>query len=427
MKKTKKGAASLYVVVFATILFGVITVSFARIILSEASQSSNDDLSRSAYDAALAGVEDAKIMVNQYYDCLSNNGSNCEERYNIFSDPNSTPDCKNGFPLAQKMHHVTDGEVRLQESNTGNAETSMDQAYTCVLVTDVTPDYRGTLTKDVRTKVIPINIAGTNSGSQLSNVASIQFSWYSAVDEGTKADSARQFKQSSGGSLPMANNKTVPPTVSLRLIKTAGSSIDLNAFRRENNYNNSGSLDGNIDSSFTLLPSSDAENGEQPLGISDVVTAGNAANGDISSPKAPYAINCTSTTEFACRAKLDVSGLSINNDTNVFLVAALPYGDDYTDFAVQLLDSSGQVIKLRGSQISVDSTGRTNQLVRRVETRLDPADMLFPYPQYALELAGGDGDHALNKNFWITANCWYSTPGGSPLAGSCDNNGSMGE
>lgn len=425
MKKTKKGAASLYVVVFATILFGVITVSFARIILSEASQSSNDDLSRSAYDAALAGVEDAKIMVNNYYDCLSNNGSNCE-RFNIFSDPNNPDtDCKNGFPLA-KAKGITDGEVRLQESNTGNAETSMDQAYTCVLVTDVTPDYRGTLTKDVRTKVIPINIAGADSKSDLSNVASIQFSWYSAVDEGTQ-NNAEKFVLSSGGSLPMAKDKTVPPTVSLRLIKTAGSSIDLNAFRRENNYTNSGNLDGNIDSSFTLLPSGDATNGTQPLVISDVVAAGNAANGDASSSKNPYAINCTSTTEFACRVKLDVSGLSINSGTNVFLVAALPYGDDYTDFAVQLLDSNNQVIKLRGSQISVDSTGRTNQLVRRVETRLDPADMLFPYPQYALELAGGDGDHALNKNFWITANCWYSTPGGSPLAGSCDNNGSMGK
>ena len=69
---TKKGAASLYVVIFATILFGVITLSFIRIILSESNQSSNDDLSQSAYDSALAGVEDAKIAVNRYYQCPSN-------------------------------------------------------------------------------------------------------------------------------------------------------------------------------------------------------------------------------------------------------------------------------------------------------------------------------------------------------------------
>ena len=59
LKSERQGVASLYVVVFATILFGVITLSFTRIILSEVEQSSDDDLSQSAYDAALAGVEDA--------------------------------------------------------------------------------------------------------------------------------------------------------------------------------------------------------------------------------------------------------------------------------------------------------------------------------------------------------------------------------
>lgn len=64
---SKKGVASLYVVIFATILFGVITLSFIRIILSESQQTGNDDLSQSAYDAAMAGVEDAKLAVNQWY------------------------------------------------------------------------------------------------------------------------------------------------------------------------------------------------------------------------------------------------------------------------------------------------------------------------------------------------------------------------
>ena len=64
-RESKKGVASLYAVVFATILFGVITLSFVRIILSEARQSDDDELSQSAYDSALAGVEDAKRAVNK--------------------------------------------------------------------------------------------------------------------------------------------------------------------------------------------------------------------------------------------------------------------------------------------------------------------------------------------------------------------------
>ncbi len=100
---------------------------------------------------------------------------------------------------------------------------------------------------------------------------------------------------------------------------------------------------------------------------------------------------------------------------------SLPYGDTVTDFATTLYGNDGKPIKFVGVQISVDSTGRTNQLVRRVESRLDPADLFFPYPQYEIEATGG-ADDAIKKNFWITANCWYQQPG---KGGSCNNNGEL--
>lgn len=425
MKKTKKGAASLYVVVFATILFGVITVSFARIILSEASQSSNDDLSRSAYDAALAGVEDAKVMVNKYYACLANpSDHDCEAEYNVFSTTQT--DCKdnNGyFPLADKMHKVTDGEVLIQETQiNSNSETAADQAYTCVLVTDVVPDYRGTLTNETRTKVIPININGTSAdnGVDLAKVKNIEFSWFSELNQGQEN---AEFNESSNGILDTASNKTVPPTMSLRLIKS-GSTINLDDMHDKNNK---GSV---VDSSLLLLPSSSGANSPDSyleIDSNTIIAAGNADNGSGSLINNPFDIQCGKGKEFACVARLNVQGLGLDNTSNVILVASLPYGDAFTDFAVKLLDENNNVVKLRGVQISVDSTGRTNQLVRRVETRLDPADMFFPYPQYALELSGGDGDNSLNKNFWITANCWYSTPQNSASlsAGVCANNGTI--
>lgn len=418
MQKTKKGAASLYVVVFATILFGVITVSFARIILSEASQSSNDDLSRSAYDAALAGVEDAKIMVNRYYNCLEHpsSGVDCEREFNVFSDESKT-DCTDGFPLARKMHGVDDGEVLIQETSINDdSETAADQAYTCVLISDVVPDYRGTLTQDTRTKVIPININGAGSSNNvLSKVKTIEFSWFSELNQGDNNEN--RFKLAPGETLRTNDNRTIPPTISLRLIKT-GPQISLAEMHNENN---TGSV---VDSSMLLLPS-DAATSTLEIGRAALKNAGDAYNGESSNNHVPLKVECKTGREFACVAKLDVAGMFGAND-NVFLVASLPYADAFTDFAVRLLDGN-EVIKLHGVQVSVDSTGRTNQLVRRVETRLDPADMFFPYPQYALELSGGEGDHALNKNFWITANCWYSTPKTSASldAGVCANNGTL--
>ena len=56
--KFKKGATSIYVVVLGTLLFSVITVSFIRIIINEVTKTTNDELAQSAYDSALAGVED---------------------------------------------------------------------------------------------------------------------------------------------------------------------------------------------------------------------------------------------------------------------------------------------------------------------------------------------------------------------------------
>ena len=75
MKKNKskfyQGAASIYVVVFTTLLLSVITISFICIILSESSQATSNELSQSAYDSALAGTEDAKVALMKYHDCLN--------------------------------------------------------------------------------------------------------------------------------------------------------------------------------------------------------------------------------------------------------------------------------------------------------------------------------------------------------------------
>ena len=67
----KKGATSIIATVFTIILFSIITIGFTRLILSEVLQTTNTSLSKSAYDSALAGVEDAKIALLKYHDCLN--------------------------------------------------------------------------------------------------------------------------------------------------------------------------------------------------------------------------------------------------------------------------------------------------------------------------------------------------------------------
>ncbi len=396
---TKKGVASLYVVIFATILFGVITLSFIRIILSESTQTSNDDLSQSAYDSALAGVEDAKIAVNRYYQCMSSAGGNPDScRFgDLFGG-----DCDN-FKLKGYLGYDYDGEVLIQESS-GSASSNSnnsDQAYTCVILSNIVSDYRSTLTSDTRTRVVPLGI-GAND---LHKVKYIEFKWYSEIN-GT------EFKNlNHNGALADNNHSTTPPTISLTLLKTPAS------FNLES-FNNSTSPDY---STMILLPSEETDSAAtNALSQNEISSAGNSdksANG-VPIANNPYRVKCTHS-EFACTLTLGTSTSQLNfaSGGNAMLVVSLPYGDTVTDFAVTLRDGEGKVIPFENVQVSVDSTGRANQLLRRVETRLDPADIFFPYPQYEVELHG-DNEDSLLKYYWITANCWTDL-------GYCRNNGSL--
>lgn len=380
---TKQGVASLYVVIFATILFGVITLSFIRIILSEASQSSNDDLSRSAYDSALAGVEDAKIAVNKYFACMSKpgatkNGCKYSELFDSIDDASCTH-----FKLMNYLYKDSLGpdttEVKVQESQSNNS----DQAYTCVILRDEVEDYRTTLSSDTRTKVVPLGV----DSSELGKIDKIQISWYSE-NNGTVFSNL----DTHGGKLARKPESTTPPAITATLIRTEAN-IKLSDYNTSN--------DGAHYSTMFFLPANednaDAKNEFTKTEVKDA--------GDSSSVNNPLQVTC-SHSEFACTVNLTSLEGTFSNNGSAFLVLSLPYGDSNTDFRVTLFDKGGQSLNFKGVQISVDSTGRANQLYRRVETRLDPADTFFPYPEYELDLGGDANGDAMAKNFWITTNCW---------------------
>lgn len=413
---TKKGVTSLYVVIFTTILFGVITLSFIRIIVSESSQTSNDDLSQSAYDSALAGVEDAKIAVNKYYECLSNpSSSECTGKTDPKNLFEGNCDSEGGTFKLKKFLYGSDqpGEVLIEE--TDSAGNATDQAYTCVILRNTVPDYRATLTSDTQTRVVPIGIRtdGSEQGitsSNLDEVKSIQFSWYSELN-GT------EFKNlDNDGKFKNKTNSTTPPTISLTLLYT-NPTFTIGEFNNSTNTNYS---------TLILLPSNSAP--ETANGVNNITAAqiSAAANSDAGMNN-PFLVHCTHN-EFACTVNLETN---FPAGGNAMLVVTMPYGDTITDFAVTLKKADGSSIDFENVQISVDSTGRANQLVRRVETRLDPADLFFPYPGYEVTLTGGPGE-TLSKNFWITANCWNSKTKGASTPDNiqgdvqpCPNNGSL--
>lgn len=394
---SKKGVASLYAVVFATILFGVITLSFVRIILSEARQSDDDELSQSAYDSALAGVEDAKRAVNKYYQCLNNNGTNCQKPFDDkceqFASTNSNLKKALGYQNAE-------GEIKIQETSNAvgkNGETTTDQAYTCITMSDSVEDYRSTLTNDTRVRVVPLGI----ESNELNKVAKVEFKWFSE-NNGTNVTSP-EYRLYGDKALKSKNDTSKVPVISLTLLYT-------DASFKISDFNNSTAENY---STMILLPSNADDSGNS---ISWSAIRG-AANSDTRNE--PFLIKCQQG-EFACGVDLQADG-HLPAGGNALLIVSMPYGETVSDFAVTMYedDAKTKPINFEGAQISVDSTGRANQLYRRVETRLDPVDSYFPYPQFAAEL-DGDGDSKLLKNFWITYNCWTES-------GYCPNNGNLSE
>ena len=167
MKKlltTKRGATSIVVTIFAILLFSIIVIGFVRLTLSEAGQTSNSDLSKSAYDSALAGVEDAKVALLKYHECLDRyqeGGSdiNCKEIIEAMQNGIKNQDCNT---VANVLSRTTDEQkgVTIQEVKNKNLDqgrgADMVQAYTCVTLREDLSDYRSSLSGENRLRIVPI-------------------------------------------------------------------------------------------------------------------------------------------------------------------------------------------------------------------------------------------------------------------------------
>ena len=87
-RRHESGAVSLFLVVFAMLLIIVVTLSFLRIMLADQQQAAVNDLSKSAYDSSLAGVEDAKRALIYYRTvCSTGDTATCNILKNRISSP----------------------------------------------------------------------------------------------------------------------------------------------------------------------------------------------------------------------------------------------------------------------------------------------------------------------------------------------------
>ena len=437
--KFKKGATSVYVVVIATLLFSVITVSFIRIIINETSKTTSDELAQSAYDSALAGVEDAKVALKRYYECQATENpdpsQNCETiNTNVqsgFADANG--DNKECDSIAKALGRYegqasAGGEVLIKETKqhtTGSSSSDNEniaQAYTCVQVNNTLDDYRGVLEPGT-VRVVPLKTEHPEE------ITGLKISWL--IDDDIPFATLNYASKDKFKSL--SDGTPTPPTVSAQVIQT-DATFSINEFDK--------TIDGKTNrGTVILVPTNSGGSNHIAQGV---VALSNSHDYADRNPNVGQKINCgvdvDSPPEFACSATVELpdpiahsGGSATRNKNTFYLVLSVPYGQPTAHFSIQLCkdkepggtrgDCAGEsdnTAKFIDAQIAVDATGRANDMYSRVEARVEFGDPYFPYPEFAIQATSSDED-SIKKNFYVTQNCFITKPDGQ--VEPCDNTG----
>ena len=412
--QTKRGGASMFVVMFTVIILSIITLSFTRLVLSESQKTSDTDLSQSAYDSALAGIEDAKIALLRYHACLDqgyrpfeNSSNDCERIIYHMQKGIRENDCSTvSNVLRREANAETKNGVVIQETqnstDVGN-NTNMLQAYTCVTIKEDLEDYRTTLDQSSRMRIIPIR------SEHIDQINNIRLKWFS------KANFNKAFNSHGIGGYcePFYPNGQcngsyqAPPTVSVRFIQT-DEYFDFSelSLSRTEDQTNTGQL--------YLVPSN-----HKGVGEIDAKAWGESAN---KGENQPLTVRCDSSFEWICDVKINLPKTFNNsgnrNDANTYLLVSLPYGTPETDLSVQAYAGDTRY-DFTGVQARVDSTGRANDLYRRIETRVELVDTYFAYPEFEITM-NPNSTNPINKSFDVTFKCWLSN-NGVVADEDCDN------
>lgn len=367
----ERGAVSIFIVVFTALLVTIVTASFVQIMMRNQQQASNNDLSQSAYDSAMAGVEDAKRALVKLKQCSKTPGlPGCPAVNTLVGNGNS--DCESlGSGAGQAgIVEFVDGEVTV-----GSPE--QNQAYTCVKVDVQTPSYDGELDPG-ETAVIPLVPVGDPN-----TLTSVRISWYSAdnLPDGQTAPALPavvDLPRNDGSSW----GATVPPIMRAQLMQFNGNTpnISLNAF------------DGGNARTRFLYPlaaggTANFADDNRRAGGMNGLTPGGCSNSFF-------------YKGFACSVVVSLPGMGAGERREAYLQLAAHYirAGGTLNYMVELQGTGGASVDFDNVQPKVDSTGRASDQFRRVKAAVtvSPAGTPDPFPEATITTTN------LCKDFFIT-------------------------
>lgn len=367
------GAVSLFIVIFTAILLAIATVGFIRIMISDQRQASIYDVSQSAYDAAQAGVEDAKRALLIYQSCQNGetSGPICTTVANAIK--NKTCDT---LAQAGVSSQTPNGETLVQQTSNNIGEKEMSQAYTCVKIIMDIKDYLGQLDSDASV-VVPLTASG--------GFKSIRLSWFNIEDIpiGSRTDLSMEYPSMAAAqlNLPLSSawgtpGRNVPPLMRAQVIQIAGGG-------NVNSFNNADAAN-----TVFLYPST--------TGVSSYSMSSAGRQAKAIATFSPQRIKCQTslaTGGYACTA--DIIPDTASPDKTVYLHLTSLYRSAH--FKVEFVDGADQPVQFSSPQVEVDSTGRASNVFRRVSSRVELAGRVT-YPDSALSVS-----ESLCKDYIVSA------------------------
>ena len=382
-RSRESGAVSIFSVVFGILIMTVITVSFLRVMISDQRQSVNANLADGARSSALAGVEDAKRALLRYKNQCGEDSSapGCADLRDSLGANGVVTDCNVSLSgLAGIEDDYIDSEVMVKQND---SDLAIEQAYTCVKVVLDTNDYIGKADAH-QMKLIPLKAKGEFN--------SVTVEWFSSDDVqgsdvslpapvGRPTESSPSLLKTGSGTGTWAAN--TPSLLRLQLMQV-GSDFTLTNFDERDSSN------ANSSTAF-LYPVS---RGSSPTSLS------------VFDGLLPVRCQTTvSSGSYACSANIRIPA-PIDGDASdrVAYLGLMPYYNA-THFKVTLhsgTTASSSVVRFDGVQPEVDSTGRANNLFKRVSSRVDMFGGEVVYPGSAVDTEGN-----LCKDFSVTNDTYY--------------------
>lgn len=382
IRAKNRGAVSIFIVIFSTLLITTVVVGFIRLMIQEQQQATSADLSQSALNSAQAGVEDAKRALVRYQDyCLGSTAaattSECVRLDRALKDGKQCDTIQQTGVAGSP----SDSEVVVRQV-LNDADAQLEQAYTCVKIQLNTFDYVGRLPAS-GSRMIPLKATG-----DFNNVV---IEWFSQSDlkESSNDDATTEsISLSTDMTLPTLSEweSNRPALLRTQLIQF-GSTLKLSDFNK--------TQDG-ASNAHTLFMNP-SEVGRNALSFTDDARL-SIATGSLQQIACDRNFTTATTDKlYACKATISLPnaiGQSDQKRTAYLRLNAL-YNKN-TSFRVQLMQDATPVT-FSSVQPIVDSTGRANDLFRRIQSRIEIDNSTFPFPQSSIDLSG-----SLCKTFLVT-------------------------